>query len=145
MSHIPHTIITLVLPHIKAVWDTKAWEMYLSSPLSVLHKIIRLRSHSVCLGDWKMHCSLHTHLLNTAQEDKVAFLYPLFPSVRKQLRVGNLLWWGNTHIASISSGEKRDEPVFHCWFMIITFILLKKQILFWYVINLVFHIKVWII
>lgn len=73
MSHIPRAIITVVLLHIKAVRDVKAAELYLSSPLIILHKIISLGCRGVCPGKWEVHCPFHSPLLNTAQEGRVAF------------------------------------------------------------------------
>ena len=40
----------VVLPHIKAVRDTRAPELYLSCSLIILHKIITFRCRGVCPG-----------------------------------------------------------------------------------------------
>ena len=49
----------VVLPHIKAVRDARAPELYLSCSLIILHKIITFRCLGVCLGKVENAGSFH--------------------------------------------------------------------------------------
>ena len=131
----PRTIITLVLRHIKAVWEPKAPEWCVSSPLIILHKIISLGCHGVCPGKWKTHCSFQIHLLNTHRRPGLLSV-SLFPSVRKCMQVADLLWRGQTGGAWVSAGGSTGlaVSVYDCNSPLI----LHRQMLFRYVINLVF-------
>lgn len=141
MSHIPHTIITLVVPHIKSVWDTKASELYLSSALIVLHESICLRCHGVCPGNRKMHCSFRVRLLNTAQEDRVAFC-TAFPKCWEMVAgcrpaLTRWHWCGQGFLQWEERGGCLSVLLYAYNFPL----RLKTQMLFWYVINLMLRIR----